>query len=432
MRRILIIARSEFLTAVRAKGFLVGILLMPVLFGGTILVQHVVDRQSNGIERRVAVIDGTGQLFEPLERAAAIWNQGNRDGGKKVVDGPRFALERVPDGALRQADQELQLSERVRAGSIFAFVELPAGLLGAGSDVKIRYYSAAPAYRDLPDWLQRTVLKEVVVRRFEQAKVSPLVVAALLKPIATEELGLLDRAPDGSVRAAQTIDRVRTEGIPVALMFLLFLIVVMTAPPLLNSVLEEKMSRISEVLLGSVTPFELMAGKLLSSTAVSVTLSLVYLAGAAVTAQRWGYLDAIEPRLVAWFIGFLLLSVLTFGSIFIALGSACSDLRDAQSLMTPAMMLMMLPAFTWTAVLRAPQSGFAIGASLFPLATPFLMFLRLSLPERPPAWQLALGIGLCLVTVSAVLWAAGRVVRVGLLMQGKGASFAELWRWIRA
>ena len=171
-------------------------------------------------------------------------------------------------------------------------------------------------------------------------------------------------------------------------MFLLFLIVVMTAPPLLNSVLEEKMSRISEVLLGSVTPFELMAGKLLSSTAVSVILSLVYLSGAAVMAQRWGYLDAIEPRMVAWFIGFLLLSVLTFGSIFIALGSACSDLRDAQSLMTPAMMLMMLPAFTWTAVLRAPQSGFAIGASLFPLATPFLMFLRLSLPERPPAWQL--------------------------------------------
>ena len=70
-------------------------MLMPVLFGGAILVQRVVDRQSNGIERRVAVIDGTGQLFEPLERAAAIWNEGDRDGGKKVVDGPLFALERV-------------------------------------------------------------------------------------------------------------------------------------------------------------------------------------------------------------------------------------------------------------------------------------------------------------------------------------------------
>ena len=436
MRRALTIARSEFLTSVRARGFLVGILLMPVLFGGAILVQRLVDQQSNAIERRVAVFDGTGQLFSSLQTAVESWNRGERDGGGKVTDGPRFALEAVPPPLTNPErglapEQKLQLSERVRAGTLFAFVEIPANLLKAGGDEKIRYYSAAPAYRDILDWLQRSVLKQVVIRRFEQAQVSPLVVASLLKPIATEELGLLDRASDGSVREAQAVDRVRTLGIPLSLMFVLFLVVLMTAPPLMNSVLEEKMSRISEVLLGSVTPFELMAGKLLASTSVSAILSLVYLSGAAYGAYRWGYLDAVEPRLVAWFVLFLLLSVMTFGSIFIALGSACSDLRDAQSLMTPAMMLMMVPAFTWTAVIRAPQSAFAVGVSLFPLATPFLMLLRLSLPERPPAWQLALGVGLCLLTTVLVLWAAGRIVRVGLLMQGKGASFAELWTWIR-
>jgi hypothetical protein len=89
---------------------------------------------------------------------------------------------------------------------------------------------------------------------------------------------------------------VRVIGIPVAFMFLLFLIVVMTTPQLLNAVLEEKMSRISEVLLGSVTPFELMLGKLLASTSVSVVMTLVYLTGAAWMAHRWGYLDAVEPR----------------------------------------------------------------------------------------------------------------------------------------
>jgi ABC-2 type transport system permease protein len=206
----------------------------------------------------------------------------------------------------------------------------------------------------------------------------------------------------------------------------------MTTPQLLNSVLEEKMSRISEVLLGAVTPFELMLGKLLASTAVSAVMTLVYLIGGFWAAHRWGYLDALDPRLLGWFVMFLVLSVLAYGAMFIAIGSACSDLRDAQNLMTPAMMMLMIPALTWTMVAKAPQSAFSVGASLFPPATPFLMLLRLALPERPPAWQVALGVALTLAATALVVWAAGRIVRVGLLMQGKAVRLGELWQWIRA
>ena len=110
-------------------------------------------------------------------------------------------------------------------------------------------------------------------------------------------------------------------------------------------------------------------------------MTLVYLIGGAWTAHRWGYLDAVEPRMLAWFVLFLLLSVLIYGSMFIAIGSACSDLRDAQNLMTPAMMILMVPALTWTLVTRAPHSAFAVGHRLFPPATPFLMLLRLALPR---------------------------------------------------
>jgi ABC-2 type transport system permease protein len=164
---------------------------------------------------------------------------------------------------------------------------------------------------------------------------------------------------------------------------------------------------------------------------VSAVMTLVYLTGAAWAAHRWGYLDAVEPRLVAWFVAFLVLSVLIYGSMFIAIGSACSDLRDAQNLMTPAMMLLLVPALTWTLITKAPQSAFAVAASLFPPATPFLMLLRLAMPERPPSWQVGLGVGLTLLTMLVIVWAAGRIVRVGLLMQGKTASFGELWRWVR-
>ena len=431
MRKVLTVARSEFVSAVRSRGFLIGITLMPLAFGGAVVLQQVVERQANSSVRRVGVIDETGQLFAPLAAAADAWNRGTRDFGPAVPDGPKFSVERIEPGSDRQA-LRLALSERVRRQELFAFVELPAGLLGTEGSARIRYYSAAPAFRELPDWLQRAVLKEVVSRRFIDAHVSPIVVASLLKPIATEEFGLAARGTDGNVREAVELDRVRTIGIPVAFMFVLFIVVVMTTPQLMNSVLEEKMSRITEVLLGSVLPFELMLGKLLASTAVSSVMTVVYLIGGAWAAHRWGYLDVLDPWMIAWFVVFLLLSVLMYGSFFIAIGAACGDLKDAQNLMGPTMMILMVPALTWTLVARAPQSAFAVGASLFPPATPFLMLLRLALPERPPAWQVFLGMLLTLAATIWIVWAAGRIVRTGLLMQGNGVTVREMWRWVRA
>ena len=432
MRKVLTVAASEFVTAVHTKGFLIGILFMPLLCGGALALQKMVDRQVDAKPRTVAVIDDTGELLGPLTQSAEAWNRGERDLGPVATQGPKFLVEAVTPGARDRETVRLDLSARVRREELFAFAELPAGLLSPDTSEKIRYYSAAPAYGDLPNWLHRSVMKEVVKRRFADADVSPILVASLIRPLAIEELGLLDRTRDGSVRKAQTVDKVRTIGVPLTFMFVLFVIVMTTTPQLLNSVLEEKMSRISEVLLGSVTPFQLMLGKLVASTSVSAVLTLVYLTGAAYAARRWGYLDVIDPRMLAWFVLFLLLAVAIYGSLFIAIGAACSDLKDAQNLMTPAMMLIMIPALMWPAITRAPQSALSVGASLFPPATPFLMLLRLALEERPPVWQVALGVALTVLTTILIVWAAGKIVRTGLLMQGKGVTFAELVRWVRA
>jgi ABC-2 type transport system permease protein len=432
MRKVLTITASEFATAVHTKGFWIGILFMPLLFGGALGLQKVVDRQVNATPRVIAVLDDTGQLVGPLQASVTAWNRGERDLGPAVKQGPTFLIEEVATSGRDRQAVRMELSDRVRREELFAFAELPGSLMAPDTTEKIRYYSSTPAYGDLPTWLHRSVMKEVVKRRFLDADVSPIVVASLIRPLAIEELGLLDRSGDGSVRAALTVDKVRTIGVPTTFMFVLFIIVMTTTPQLLNSVLEEKMSRVSEVLLGSVTPFQLMLGKLLASTSVSAVLTLVYLTGAAYAAQRWGYLDVIDARMLAWFVVFLLLAVAIYGSLFIAIGSACSDLKDAQNLMTPAMMLIMIPALMWPVVTRAPQSTLSVGASLFPPATPFLMLLRLALEERPPVWQVALGVGLTVLTTILIVWAAGKIVRTGLLMQGKGVTFAELVRWVRA
>lgn len=192
------------------------------------------------------------------------------------------------------------------------------------------------------------------------------------------------------------------------------------------------MSRISEVLIGSVTPYQLMMGKLLGSAGVSTLLAVIYITGGIFTARYFGYGDAIRGSDLAWVVVFLPMAVFMFGSIFITIGAACTDLKDAQGMMTPAMLVMMLPWMTWFAIVNAPDSPVSVGLSLFPTNAPFLMLLRIAIPPGPPAWQVALSVALTTLTAVALVHAAGKIFRTGLLMQGKAATLGEMWRWVRA
>ena len=191
------------------------------------------------------------------------------------------------------------------------------------------------------------------------------------------------------------------------------------------------MSRISEVLIGSVTPFELMMGKLAGSVAVSLLLAGVYVVGGLIVANHFGYGDVVRGTDIGWLLLFLLMASFMFGSVFITIGAACSDLKDAQGMMPPAMLLLMLPWLTWFAVLNAPDSPMAMGLSFFPTATPFLMLLRIMLPPGPPVWQIAVSVAITALATVVMVYAAGKIFRTGLLMQGKAATFGEMWRWVR-
>lgn len=425
----LIVALSEFNTLTRSKAFLVGILLMPVFMAIALGVQRFTRNVTDVNDRRFVVVDRTGALFGPLAAAAEEWNRGATATG--VQTAPRF----LPEAATFDDHDErarAALSDRVRQDEIYAFVEIPADALNPAGLGSIRYYSNHPSYRMLPGWIANTVNREVLNQRFREAAIDRALVTRLTRRVDVAELGLLQRDATGQIRAAAPVDKVRTMAIPVGMMMILLFSVMSGAPQLLNSVIEEKMSRISEVLIGSVTPFELMMGKLIGSVSVSLLLATVYIAGGAAVASYMGYADALRGSDVAWLLLFLVMASFLFGSIFITIGAACSDLKDAQGMMTPAMLIMMLPWMTWFAVLNAPESPMSVGLSLFPTATPFLMLLRIMLPPGPPLWQIALGAVLTGLTSVAAVYAAGKIFRTGLLMQGKAASFGEMWKWVRA
>jgi ABC-2 type transport system permease protein len=425
----LIVAVSEFTTLVRSKAFIVGLLMMPVFSGVAIGVQKFTKDAVDIKDRRFVVVDRTGALYAPIKAAADEWNAGVRAAAQQTS--PLFLpseakVEDHDDRALAA------LSDRVRRDEIYAFVEIPATALDPASTESLRYYSNHPAYRTLPGWISGTVNREIVNRRFRDAAVDRALVGRLTKRVEMSELGLLQRDTSGAIKAAPPVDKVRTIAIPVGMMMIVLFSVMSGAPQLLNSVIEEKMSRISEVLIGSVTPFELMMGKLAGSVAISLLLAGVYVIGGLVVARHFGYGDVVRGSDVAWLLLFLLMASFMFGSVFITIGAACSDLKDAQGMMPPAMLLLMLPWLTWLAVLNAPDSPIAMGLSFFPTATPFLMLLRIMLPPGPPMWQIALSVAITAMAAIAMVYAAGRIFRTGILMQGKAATFGEMWRWVRA
>jgi ABC-2 type transport system permease protein len=425
----LIVAVSEFTTLTRSKAFLVGLALMPVIMAIGFGVQKFTRENVDTKDRRFVVVDRSGVLYPAIAAAAEQSNQSAIDGGTRKA--PRYLPTEQSFAPDDQAARSA-LSDRVRKDELYAFIEIPADIVDPGSNASLTYYSNHPADQSLPGWIGGVVNRDVLNIRFRNAAVDRGLVTRLTKRVEVSELGLLERDQTGGIKAASRVDKIRTFVIPVGMMLILLFSVMSGSPQLLNSVMEEKMSRISEVLIGSVTPFELMMGKLLGSAAVSFLLALIYVVVGVFAARHYGYGDAIHARDLAWFALFLAVSVMMFGSMFISIGAACTDLKDAQGMMGPAMMFLMLPWMTWFAVLNAPESPMAIGLSLFPSATPFLMLLRIMLPPGPPVWQVVLGVALTIATAMGVTYAAGKIFRTGLLMQGKAATLGEMWRWVRA
>jgi len=429
MNRVLTIAQSEFLTLVKTKAFIIGILMMPLLMTGFIAFMSYAESHVDTTDRAVAVIDGTGVLFEPLARAADAHNQ--KAGTGEAKTGPHYLLTRVNLQGRPQEDVTVELSARVKDKDLFAFVEFPDGLLDAEKNLPMRFYAESTTARDLTNWIEDHVNDEIAKRRFSDAGIDQALVRKLTAHADLTTFGLVERGTDGAVVPAKEIDELSRIGIPMFVLVLMFMSVMTGAMHLLNAIIEEKMSKISEVLLGSVTPVQLLLGKLLGVVSVSLLLAFVYFAGGMYALVSFGRSDLIDPALIAWFLIFMISAALLFGAIFLAIGSACSNLKDSQSMVQPAMMLILLAYLGSFVVMRAPESGIAVGLSFFPTMTPFAMMLRMVMPPGPPMWQVVLSLVVLLATTAGVVWAAGRIFRIGLLMQGKPPTLPELLKWIR-
>jgi ABC-2 type transport system permease protein len=453
MHKMLTVARREYVAGVKTKAFLISLFVMPLLMGGGAIAQMMLKDQVDVQEKRFAVVDRSPQeRLAPVIQAAAEHRNSHeiRDPKTKKQLKPAFAIERVApssDTADSIAAQRFELSERVRRGELFGFVDIGADVFENPADAAgqratapteatvdrrvIRYQSNSPTYDDFRNWLRPLLEHEIQEARLKTANLPSVQVRALLQPPPLLTKGLSEKdVKTGAVREAKDENPIVSILVPAALMILMFMLIFIGGTPAMQGVVEEKMQRIAEMVLGSVRPFELMFGKLLGLMAISLTLAALYLSAAYWLAVHYEMAEMIPPSVLAWFIAYLIVGVVMYGALFIAVGAACSDLRDTQTMLWPVMLLAMLPLFVWINVAREPTSTFSTVSSFVPTATPMLMLLRIAVPPGIAWWQPALGLVLMLLTTLLFVYAAGRIFRVGILMQGKGASVRDLARWV--
>jgi ABC-2 type transport system permease protein len=443
MRKILVIARREYLASVQTKAFLISMFLMPVLMGGSVLVQKILQSVGDLQEKQFVIVDRTGEnLFADLKTALKSPETNELPNPDKDAAPSKFIIHNEkPSLEGKEKEQRYLLSERVRRGEIFGFAEIgPDVLVPAPKKKKqsekipdrfvILYQTNSPTYLQFSQWLERAVNRIVEEKRAAKKGVSVQNLKEITRKVPLESKGLSTRNSRGDIIEAPSQNAIAPFAVSFGLMMLMFMIIMVGATPLMQGIVEEKMQRIAEVLLGSVRPFELMLGKLLGMVGVALTLVSVYMAGIYWAAHHFGMADYLPPGLIAWFFVYQVLAVLMYGSLFIAIGAACTDMKETQTLLMPIMLIVCMPMFVITNVIREPNSDFAFWMSLFPPATPMLMIGRQAVPPHLELWQPVLGVIVVLAATLACVYAAGRIFRVGILMQGKGARFSDLIRWV--
>jgi ABC-2 type transport system permease protein len=214
-------------------------------------------------------------------------------------------------------------------------------------------------------------------------------------------------------------------------LFIMFISMLTPSQMLLTSLIEEKSSRVVEVLLSAVSPLELMAGKILGLIAVGLTTAAVYLIVLVVVAASTGLLHPPGATLVLLFIVYYLLGFAMYASIFAGIGAAFNTLKDAQTVMMPLSFLLVLPLMFWMTIAQHPYSLLAVALSLFPLTAPTVMILRIAVVETPPWWDIAGSLLMLAGSVPFIVWAAAKIFRTGVLLYGKPPKLAEILRWLR-
>lgn len=443
----LAVVRREYAQGVRSKAFLISTLLAPLFMLFMFVLPGLLFTMKTGGATRVAVVDQTGRMYESV-REALLRADGDKrrapDAAAAAVTGAaaneqqleqvaemqtRFEVAQAPAGGAPE-ETKRALSERVLRGELDAYLVLPADILARG---EAEFYARNTGDVFTIAVLENRLGRAVIEQRMRDENIDRRRVEELSRAVRMETARV---TPRGEQRGAGADGFFLAVGVGSFILFAILLY----GQAVLSAVVEEKTTRIVEILFSSLRPFPLMTGKLVGVSLVAMTQFAVWavlflalaLYGAAAAAM-WGMTltpPDLQPLHLLYALLFFTLGFYVYATIYAVVGAVVSTEKEASQIILPVSLLPVVGIYLAFPVIRSPDSAFAFWVSMVPLFSPMTMLVRV-VTETPPFWQIALSLALGVATVLAMLWLAARVYRTGMLMYGKRATIPEILRWIR-
>ncbi len=409
---VIAVIRREYLQRVRSKWFIAATVAGPLLMAAVTVLPAWLAIQGERDEFRLAIVDGTGVLSERLVPRL-------ENGGFEVEE-VRWHTDVVTD-----------LRERANGGDLGGFIMVDELTLETGEAI---YYSM-----DVPSGLRRVTVQTSIARTALEYQ---------LEQRGVDAEGLMG----GGALEIEVISEAGSDitevgfGLAYIGSFFLYMTILLYAVAVMRATLEEKTSRIVEVIVSAMRPWELMLGKIVGVCAVSLTQMAIWISAATalivggipmIIAARpeltnLSSISEIVPgiSLVILFLGFFLFGFLMYSGLYAAVGAMCNTDEEAQQAQFPMIILLIVPILMVMPVIQEPNTPMAVWLSLFPLFSPILMWARVA-GGGVPSWQVLLSFILMALMVWVIAWIAGRIYKVGILMSGKRPTLPEIWRWVK-
>ncbi len=463
MKYSLLVALREYAENVKTRGFWVGILLFPLLLAASFQVPRLLEKYAKPT-RSFCVIDPSKEFVKVIDdaleadyakalKAAHDEYEAKKKNDAKIAEfqPPKHSFRRVelPEGAegakpadtlrnLRpwlRGDKQIQVEGKPE--DLFAVIVLPPLELSVAKGTQ--FWCSNLADTGLSDLVERALKEELRNREFLARGVDKKDFERINR-IEVEFDRKDPKKAEGEEKVSDTEEW--RQRAPIGFVYMLFVAIMTVAQMLLSSTIEEKSNRIVEVLLSSVTPWELMLGKLLGVAFVGITMLLAWLASLfGVLSYYAGGIGKggeiaqilvnllISPGLLVPFVAYFLLGYLLYSSMLLAVGSTCNTLKDAQNFMGPVMTVLMVPLFTMVFIVQDPNGMLARVLSWVPIFTPFTMMNRMA--GDPPTWEVVGTFALLAGTVAFAIWFSGRIFQNGILRTGQPPKLLEFLKLAR-
>lgn len=443
MRKFLAVVKREYVQRVRAKMFVLMTIGTPLLMSFFGIAPTLIFRIRAGGPVHIAVVDESGKLYQYLEKA--ITSDAEPASTPDVTAVRDANLGQALNRATRPENnielQEIQLAGRpldvirteldgqIRAKQINGYVVLPVDVL---TGERPQFFGSNTIDLFTKRTLQQAINRAVRERRLEEANIDSKTIEELSRPVELRAVRI------GAVGE----ERDSGEGFLLVFGagFVMYVTILLYGQVVLGSIIEEKETRIAEILFSSVRPFTLLMGKLVGVSLVALTqlaiwgIAFMALAvyGVNLLASRGltMHIPSIPPIHFLYFGLFFLLGYFVYSTIYAFVGSMVTTPQEGGQLAMPIILLLVVGFYLFLPVSQSPDSSFAFWVSMLPFFAPITMMVRIT-TQTPPFWEIALSFLIGVSTILLLVWIASRIYRIGMLMYGKKARIGEVIRWVR-